>query len=146
MGPYLGEVIKELMPRGFAKESCEFIGYWDKPAGVKAPEGTEVSLFKMEKGVLAVVVDTTGKDGARRIAFDAKALGREFTKVRDFEADLLAAKQADPQGERGYKPDYTAYGAMWPYFPPADRGFKQADATTVEFNLRKHDYALLLVE
>jgi hypothetical protein len=146
MGPYLGEVIKELMPRGFAKESCEFIGYWDKPAGVKAPEGTEVSLFKMEKGVLAVVVDTTGKDGARRIAFDAKALGREFTKVRDFEADLLAAKQADPQGERGYKPDYTAYGAMWPYFPPADRGFKQADATTVEFNLRKHDYALLLVD
>ena len=145
MGPYFGEVIKELMPLGFHKESCEFIGYWDKPAGVKAPEGTEVSLFKMEKGVLAVVVDTSGKAGARRVTFDAKALGREIKNVRDFEADLLAAKQADPNA-RNFKPDYTAYGAMWPYFPTADRAFKKADATTVEFNLRTHDYALLLVE
>jgi hypothetical protein len=146
MGPYLGDVIKELMPLGFHKESCEFIGYWDKPAGVKAPEGTEVSLFKMEKGVLAVVVDTSGKDGVRRAAFDAKALGREVKTIRDFEVDLLAAKQADPKCERAYQPDYKAYGVKWVYFPPADRGFKKADDSAVVFNLRKHDYALLLAE
>jgi hypothetical protein len=144
--PYIGNVIKELIPLGFHKESCEFIGYWDKPAGVKAPEGTEVSLFKMEKGVLAVVVDTSGKDGARRVAFDAKALRREIKTIRDFEADLLAAKQADPKAGKQYKPDYKAYDAMWVYYPPTDRAFKAVDGRTVEFNLRRHDYALLLAE
>ena len=147
LGPYIGDIIRQLMPLGFHEESCQFVGYWEKPPQVQAPAGTEVSLFRMAKGTLAVVVDTSGTEGVRRVAFDAKALGREITAIRDFEADCLARLRADPDPntKRVYAPDYTAYGARWVYFHP-DRGWKAIGPDTVEFNLRKHDYALLLVE
>jgi len=143
-GPYLGDVVRQLIPLGFHKPSCEFVGYWDKPAQVKTSEGTEVSLLKMEKGLLAVVVDTTGKDGVRQVSFDPKALGGQVTDIRDFEADALVRLRADPAVQRVYAREYKSYGARWVYFH-ADRGFRKTAANTVEFDLRKHDYCLLFV-
>jgi hypothetical protein len=146
-GKYIGDVVRLLMPYGFHKESCAFIGYWDDPKGVEATPGTAVSLFRMDQGVLAVVVDTSGKEGARRISIDPKALGRPVKKIIDFEQHCYAkyADRNDALYQRIYEPTYTAYGAARPYYH-LDNGFKQIDATAATVNLRKHDYCLLLIE
>ena len=86
-GKYKGDVVSMLMRYGFHKEACEFVGYWAKPAGITAPDSVIVSLFRMDNSVLAVVVDTSGKPGVRKIAFDRRKLGRKLTKksIIDFE-------------------------------------------------------------
>ena len=146
-GTYMGDIVRFLMPYGFHEEPCEYIGYWEEPQLVKAPDGTAVSLFKMEKGVLAVVVDTSGKDGRRRIEVDEKALGRPVKKLTDFERWCFeqCSSKDGPNYHRAFDEGSTAYGSTWPYYY-LDNGFTNTARNAIEVNIRKHDYCLLLIE
>ena len=146
-GKYFGDVVHMLMRYGFHEESCEYVGYYAKPAGVVAPEGVAVSLFRMEDAVLAVVVDTSGKGGKRRLAFDRAKLGRTLRKnrIRDFEA-ICVAEYGLKNGffyNRRYDPEQR-YNVLGSYH--VDREFKAVSKDTVELDLRQYDYCLLLIE
>ncbi len=146
-GKYFGDVVRMLMRYGFHQESCSFVGYWEKPKGVTAPDGVSISLFKMDKSVLAVVVDISGKPGVRKISVDRKKLGRALTQKRitDFEKTCVSeyGKKDSALYDRYYTQDYR-YNKLKCY--NLNNGFKAVDDSTVEFKLRKHDYCLLLIE
>lgn len=140
-GPYMGDVVRLLMPFGFHKESCRFVGYWEKPTLVRAPGTVAVSLFKMDQALLAVVVDTSGRDGLRTITIDEKAIGRPVGNIRDFERFCI------DEYNRAGGPNHNARAAanLTRYAHP-DNQFKKAAGNAVQMNIRKHDYVLLLVE
>jgi len=143
LAPYIGIIVGELMPLGFHQESCRFVGYWEKPKLVKASDGCEVSLFHMDKGILAVVVDTSGKKVVRKITVDEKVLGRKVKAIRDFEREVFEKKKVE--GGRLFEVGNFSYGTAWRYFN-LDNGFTKVGSNAVSVNLRKHDYVLLLIE